>query len=144
MTEQTSRPRPGKERPRAAGAGARTDAAAGGLIAEVIPLVRDGLVVLRTLLDLAIQRLDEIEEGRTAYTRRETYETILAVLDDEIERLHAEPASEAVDAQLDALRSIRQVLERQLRHTAEPPKPSNGTEGTGGAPKPHARTVSID
>ena len=99
-------------------------------------------MVLRTLVDLGIQRLDEIEEGRTAHTRRETYETILNVLDDEIDRLAAEDPSESVNAQLDALRAIRNVIERQLRHATAPPGKTNG-DGDG-KPSPRLRSVTID
>ena len=143
MPERTTQPGKGARRGRATRPGPRPDDAASGFIADVVPVMRDGLVVLRTLVDLAIQRLDEIEEGRTAHARRETYETILGVLDEEIERLAAEPSSDAVDAQLDALRSIRNVIERQLRHATAPAGKTNGKDGDA-KKKPRKRTVTID
>lgn len=105
---------------------------AAGLLAELIPLLRDGLVILRTILDIAIDRLDQIEEGRTYHVRRETYETILTVIDQEIARLEAEEPSDAVEAQLETLRALRNVLERQLRRT-QPPPPGKG-KGKGKGP----------
>lgn len=117
----------------------------GGFAAEIIPLLRDGLLVVRTLLDVAIQRLDQIEEGRVAHVRRETYETILDVLDEEIGRLEDEEPGEAVDAQLAALRSIRVVIERQLRRTEPGRKDAEGeTDGNGHTARTRKRSVTID
>lgn len=101
-------------------------------------------MVLRTLLDVAIQRLDEIEEGRVAHVRRETYETILAVLDAEIVALEEAEVSDAGEAQLEALRALRNVIERQLRRTAEPKERGKEDAGNGDTAKPRKRTVTID
>lgn len=116
-----------------------------GLLAEVVPLVHDGLVVMRTLLDVAIQRLEEIEEGRVVHVRRETFEAVLDVLDQEIAQLDDQEATAATTAQLDALRSLRTVIERQLRRATQPRKPAEGKrKGNGDTPKPRKRSVTID
>ena len=120
MSDRPSQ-QPGTKRGREGrGPGRESEAPGGGVLAEIVPLLRDGLVVLRTLIDLGIDRLDEIEEGRVAHVRRETYETILGVLDDEIARLESEEDSESAAAQVEVLRSLRNVLERHLRRTQEP------------------------
>ncbi len=145
------RPRRQHKSARGDQAGRRTSGAPGddapGVLAEVIPLVHDGLVVLRTLLDVAIQRLEELEEGRVAHVRRETYETILTVLDAEIAGLEAGESTEASEAQLEALRSLRNVIERQLRRATEGrrrPADEEAGEGNGNAAKQRRRTVTIE
>ena len=82
--------------------------------------------------------------GRVANVRRETYETILSVLEGEIDSLEAEEDTEASAAQLEALRSLRHVIERLLRRATEPRASAEPDAGNGNGAKPRKRTVTID
>ena len=86
-----------------------------GFIHEVVPLIKNGFVILRSILDVLIDRIEEVEQSRQADVRKDTYASIIDVLETEIENLQTEELDAlTAKAKMEALEAIVSVLIREL------------------------------
>ncbi|UCD58069.1 MAG: hypothetical protein JSV16_02850 [Candidatus Hydrogenedentota bacterium] len=86
-----------------------------GFVQELIPLIKNGFVILRSILDILIERIEEAEKSRQIDIRKDTYESIVEALEDEIETVRKKEAGTRVaEAKIEALEAVISVLLRKM------------------------------
>ena len=92
-----------------------------GIVQEVLPLIKDGLVIFRSILDTMIDRIEEVEMGRDTDARGETYSSIIDVIEAEIENIEkGGPETATSRAKIEALEAaIAALLDESEKMEAE-------------------------
>ena len=86
-----------------------------GLIPELIPLIKNGFVILRSILDVLIERIEEAEQSREVDVRKDIYGSIIDALETEIENIRKkETEIPTADAKVEVLEAVISVLLREL------------------------------
>ncbi len=86
-----------------------------GFIQELIPLIKNGFVILRSILDILIERIEEAEESREVDVRKDIYGSIIDALETEIENVREKEAEiPTADAKIEVLEAVISVLLREL------------------------------
>jgi len=93
----------------------KSPATGDGFVQEVLPLLRNGFVLLRSILDMLIERIEEAEERRQVDIRKETYLSIVDALEAEIENVRKEELTDTkTDTRVEVLEAIISVLLREM------------------------------
>jgi uncharacterized membrane protein YukC len=92
-----------------------------GIVKEVLPLIKDGLVIFRSILDTMIDRIEEVEMGRDTDARGEIYSSIIDVIEAEIENIEKSgPETATSRAKIEALEAaIAALLDESDKMEAE-------------------------
>lgn len=86
-----------------------------GFIQELIPLIKNGFVILRSILDVLIERIEEAEQSRDVDVRKDIYGSIIDALETEIENIREkETEISTADAKIEVLEAVISVLLREL------------------------------
>ncbi len=85
-----------------------------GLAREALPLIKDGFVILRSILDVMIDRIEEAEKGREADVRMDIYSSIIEALEAEVENLEKD-GDEASRSKVEALETVISVLMKESK-----------------------------
>jgi hypothetical protein len=85
-----------------------------GFIQDVIPLIKNGFVILRSILDVLIEKIDEIEKDTRLDIRKDTYTSIIDVLEAELENALGEVETPIRNAKIEVLETIISVLLREM------------------------------
>jgi len=90
-------------------------AAGDGFVQELLPLVKNGFIILRSILDTLIERIEEAEENRHVDIKKDTYLSIVDALEAEIENVRKqEAASPEAGTKVEVLEAIVSVLLREM------------------------------
>lgn len=82
-----------------------------GFVQDVLPLVKDGFVILRTILDALIERIEEAEKSREIDVRKDIYSSIIDALEAEVESIEKnEPGTAAARAKIEVLEAVISAL----------------------------------
>jgi hypothetical protein len=93
----------------------KTSAVSDGFVQEILPLVKNGFVILRSILDALIEKMEEAERNRQTDVRKEIYLTIIEALQAELEHMSKKEAATPVGAaKMEALQAVISVLEREM------------------------------
>ena len=84
-----------------------------GFAREVLPMVKDGFVILRSILDVMIDRIEEMEHGREADIRKDIYSSIIDALEAEVENTEKVDPDDASRARIEALEAVISVLMKE-------------------------------
>jgi hypothetical protein len=85
-----------------------------GFVNDVLPLVKDGFVILRSILDVMIERIEEAELSREIDVRTEIYSSIIDALEAEVENIEAgESETETSRAKLEVLEAVISALTKE-------------------------------
>lgn len=94
----------------------KISAAGDGFIQELLPSLKQGVLFLRSVLDVLIERIEDAEENRRRDIRKETYLSIRNALEAENTRVRKEEADPAIrDAKMEMLKTVTDVLARQMK-----------------------------
>lgn len=86
-----------------------------GFIHELIPLMKNGFVILRSILDVLIDRIEEAEQNRDVDVRKDIYSSIIDALESEIENIEAEEADTSDSrTKIEVLEAVISVLMREM------------------------------
>lgn len=85
-----------------------------GLLHEFFPLLKNGFVILRSLLDILIEMMEETEAKREADIRRDIYESMIEELETEIETARNGDDDHTAETTVEALEQMVSVLLRRL------------------------------
>ena len=86
-----------------------------GFIQDIIPLIKGGFVILRSILDVLIERIEEAEQSRDVDVRQDIYSTIIDALESEIEKVETEEGeTSAARAKIEALEAVISVLMNEM------------------------------
>ena len=86
-----------------------------GFIHELVPLMKNGCVILRSILDILIDRIEDAEQSRQTDVRKDIYASIIDALETEIENIQTEGAdAPTAEAKVEALEAIISVLLREM------------------------------
>ena len=86
-----------------------------GFVHELVPLMKSGFVILRSILDVLIDRIEEAEQSRQADVRKDIYGSIIDALETEIENIQTEEGDTPTGrAKMEALEAIISVLLREM------------------------------
>lgn len=86
-----------------------------GFIQEFLPLVKNGFVILRSILDILIDRIEEAEQERRVDIRKETYESIVDALEAEVENVRNKEADTPMgDTKIEVLEAVISVLLNEM------------------------------
>ncbi len=83
-----------------------------GFTREVLPLVKDGFIIFRSILDVMIDRIEEVEHGREAGIRKDIYSSIIDALEAEVENLEND-GDEISRTKIEALEAVISVLMKE-------------------------------
>ena len=83
-----------------------------GFTREVLPLVKDGFVILRSILDVMIDRIEEAEKGREDGIRQDIYSSIIDALEAEVENIEKD-GDGASRSKIEALETVISVLMKE-------------------------------
>lgn len=93
----------------------KSPATGDGFVQDILPLVKNGFVIIRSILDMLIERIEEAEENRQIDIRKETYLSIIDALEAEIENVRRKEAADpGVETRIEALEAIISVLVREM------------------------------
>jgi malate synthase len=82
-----------------------------GFIQDVLPLIKNGFVILRSILDILIDRIEEAEKDRDIDVRKDIYASIIDALEAEVESIHKDEADAAsAAAKIEVLEAVISVL----------------------------------
>ncbi len=82
-----------------------------GFIQDLLPLVKNGFVILRSILDILIERIEEAEKERQVDIRKETYASIVDALEAEVENVRSKEADTPLgDTKIEVLEAVISVL----------------------------------
>jgi hypothetical protein len=84
-----------------------------GFAREALPLVKDGFVILRSILDVMIDRIEEAERGREDNTRKEIYSSIIDALEAEVENIEKDGDDDISRSKIEALETVISVLMKE-------------------------------
>jgi len=85
-----------------------------GFVRDLLPLVKDGFVILRSILDVIIERIEEAELSREIDIRQDIYSSIIDALEAEVENIEAgESETEAAHAKLEVLEAVISALMKE-------------------------------
>lgn len=86
-----------------------------GLLQDFIPLVKNGFIILRSILDVLIEKIEEAEHNHRTDIRKETYASIIDALEAEIETVRErEEGTRAAKARISAIEAVISVLLREM------------------------------
>ena len=86
-----------------------------GFIHELMPLIKSGFVILRSILDVLIERIEEAEQSRGIDVRSDIYSSIIDALETELENIEAEEEdTPAAKAKIEALEAVIAVLTSEI------------------------------
>ena len=86
-----------------------------GFIHELIPLVKGGFIILRSILDILIDRIEEAEQSRDIDVRQDIYSSIIDALETELENIEAEEGdTPSARAKIEALETVISVLMNEI------------------------------
>ncbi|GAB4348027.1 MAG: hypothetical protein Kow0099_30430 [Candidatus Abyssubacteria bacterium] len=86
-----------------------------GLVHELLPLLKNGFLILRSILDVLIDKFEEAEKSRQVDIRKATYESIVDALEAEMESLREkEPDTPLTQAKIEVMEAIISVLLREM------------------------------
>ena len=86
-----------------------------GFVQEVLPLLKSGFIMLRSILDALIERIEEAEEHRQIDVRKETYLSIIDALEAEIENVRKEQSTDMkAETKKEVLEAIISVLVHEM------------------------------
>ena len=91
----------------------KSTATGDGFVQDILPLVRGGFVVLRSILDILIDRIEEMEASRDIDVRRDIYASIIEALEAEIENTEKDEADTAAAMKIEALEAVISVLKKE-------------------------------
>ena len=91
------------------------DAAAGdGFVEDLLPLLRSGFEILRSILDVLIERIEEAEHSRDLDVRKDIYSSIIDALEAEIENIQKKGAeTPAARAKTEVLEAVISALMKE-------------------------------
>ena len=93
----------------------KSPAAGDGFVQDILPLVKNGFVILRSILDSLIERIEEAEENRQTDIRKDTYLSIVDALEAEIKSVRNEESdAPGAEAKIEVLEAIISVLLREM------------------------------
>jgi len=86
-----------------------------GFIHDLMPLMKNGLVILRSILDILIERIEEAQEDREIDVRKDTYESIISALETEIENIRThEGDTPSADGKIEIIEAVISVLSNEM------------------------------
>lgn len=86
-----------------------------GLVQELIPLLKNGFVILRSILDILIERIEEIEKSRDTDVRKDIYTSIIDALETEADNIRKEETDTAsAEAKMQVLDAVISVLTNEI------------------------------
>jgi hypothetical protein len=86
-----------------------------GFVHDLMPLIKSGFVILRSILDVLIDRIEEAEQTRDIDVRQDIYSSIVDALEDELENIQAEGEyTAAAKAKIEALEAVIAVLTNEM------------------------------
>jgi len=89
----------------------KTTAIGDGFIHELLPLAKNGFVILRSILDILIDRIEEAEMSREIDVRKDIYASIIDALEAEIENIQKdESETPTAAAKVEVLEAVVSVL----------------------------------
>ncbi len=91
----------------------KSTTAGDGIVQDILPLVKNGFVVLRSVLDILIDRIEEMEANRDIDVRRDIYASIIDALEAEIENTQKDEADTAAATKIEALEAVISVLKKE-------------------------------
>lgn len=87
-----------------------------GFVQDLLPLVKDGFVILRSILDAMIERIEEAEKTRDIDVRMDIYSSITEVLEAEIENVEKEdPDAPTSRAKIEVLEAVISTLAKESK-----------------------------
>lgn len=92
-----------------------------GFVQEFLPLLRNGFIILRSILDILIERIEEAEKNKEADVRKEIYSSIIEALETEIANIQAQEGNtptakgkiEVIEAVISVLLKEVEALEKE-------------------------------
>jgi len=85
-----------------------------GFIQDIIPLIKGGFVILRSILDILIDRIEEAEQSRDIDVRQDIYSTIIDALESEVEKVESEEGdTPSARTKIEALETVISVLMKE-------------------------------
>ncbi len=101
-----------------------------GFVQDVLPLVKDGFVILRSILDALIERIEEAEKCRDIDVRKDIYSSIIDALEAEVESIEKDESDtassrakiEVLEAVISALLKESEELDAKARKKGKRPK----------------------
>ena len=85
-----------------------------GFVHDLLPLVKDGFVILRSILDVMIERIEEAEMSKEIDIRQDIYSSIIEALEAEVENIEmGESETEASHAKLEVLEAVISALMKE-------------------------------
>ena len=108
-----------------------------GFAQEVLPLIKDGLVIFRSILDSLIERIEEAEKERDADVRKDIYSSIIDALEAEMKNIEKdEPEAQASRAKVEVIEAIISALMKESEQLEKESKKKKKSR--------RARKVKID
>ncbi len=96
-----------------------------GFVQEILPLIKNGVLFLRSVLDILIERIEEAEKGKQVDVRKATYSSIIDVLEAEIKKIRHEGGDPAIrNAKKEVLEAVIALLVHQMRTSDSKRRPS--------------------
>jgi len=101
-----------------------------GFVQDLLPLVKNGFVIMRSILDILIERIEEAEKNKEADVRREIYSSIIEALETEIDNIQKQEGStpmsegkiEVIEAVISVLLKEVEALEKQQSKKSKRPQ----------------------
>ncbi|RJP73537.1 MAG: hypothetical protein C4532_04295 [Candidatus Abyssobacteria bacterium SURF_17] len=94
---------------------AKRPAVGDGFIQELVPLIKNGFVILRSILDILIEKLEEAEKGRQVDIRKDTYASIVNALEAEVKNVRQKEAGTPIgETKIQVLEAVISVLLEQM------------------------------
>ena len=89
-----------------------------GFASELIPVVKSGLVALRSILELLIEQVERLEKSRESDFRKETFQSIIEALKTEVKNTRKKDSgAPGAETKIDVLESIISVLAREIKES---------------------------
>jgi hypothetical protein len=85
-----------------------------GFVQDLIPLIKNGFVILRSILDVLIEKIEEIEKSGHVDIRKDTYASIIDALEAELENVHKERDTPTREAKIEVLQVVISILAREM------------------------------
>ena len=86
-----------------------------GFVQELLPLMKNGFVILRSILDVLIERIEEVEKSRDVDVRKEIYASIVDALNSEIENIEKnEGDTQTAKGKIEVLEAVIAVLLNEM------------------------------
>ncbi len=94
-----------------------------GILHEFIPLLKNGFIVLRSLLDILIEMMEQTEARREADIRRDIYESMIEELEAKIEAARNGDDGPVTETTVEALEQMVSALVRRLEELESDEEP---------------------